>query len=63
VPCWLRLTRAGNVFTGYFSIDGTNWTALGSQTLALPSTVYVGFAVSSHSATDLNAAFSGIQVQ
>jgi regulation of enolase protein 1 (concanavalin A-like superfamily) len=45
---WLKLVRAGDVFTAYWSRNGVSWTALGSQTLALPSTLYVGFAVSSH---------------
>jgi ABC-type transport system involved in multi-copper enzyme maturation permease subunit len=34
-PRWLRLTRAGDVITGYDSADGTSWTKIG--TIALPS--------------------------
>ena len=34
---WLRLNRAGNVFTGFGSYDGTNWTQLGTATIAMPS--------------------------
>ena len=45
--CWLRLKRAGNVFSGFTGLDGTNWASLGSSTLAFPSTVYFGFVVSS----------------
>ena len=45
---WLRLKRAGNVFTGYAGFDGQNWTQLGTATLSLPTTLYFGFAVSSH---------------
>jgi ABC-type transport system involved in multi-copper enzyme maturation permease subunit len=42
-PRWLRLTRSGDVITGYDSIDGTNWTRVGTVTLSgLPSTVQVG---------------------
>lgn len=47
-PYWLKLTRTGNIFTGYFSADGNNWTVIGSTSLSLPSTVYVGLAVTSH---------------
>ncbi|HET7623793.1 MAG TPA: lamin tail domain-containing protein, partial [Verrucomicrobiae bacterium] len=47
---WLRLKRAGNVFTGYASLDGNTWTQLGSATLALSSTVELGIALSSHNA-------------
>jgi regulation of enolase protein 1 (concanavalin A-like superfamily) len=44
---WVRLTRVGNTFTGYFSTDGVAWTVVSTVTMALPSTVYVGFAVAS----------------
>ncbi|MEU8250299.1 hypothetical protein [Nonomuraea sp. NPDC048916] len=40
---WLRLTRSGDTLTGYESADGTNWTHLGTSSLAgLPATVQVG---------------------
>lgn len=42
---WLRLRRAGNVFTGYASFDGRAWTALGGVTLSLPATLPLGLAV------------------
>jgi ABC-type transport system involved in multi-copper enzyme maturation permease subunit len=42
-PRWLRLTRSGNVVTGYDSADGVHWTRVGSADLTgLPSTVQVG---------------------
>jgi regulation of enolase protein 1 (concanavalin A-like superfamily) len=31
---WVRLVRTGNVFTSYRSMDGTNWTQIGSSTRA-----------------------------
>jgi hypothetical protein len=45
---WLRLNRVGNVFTGFGSYDGTNWTQLGAVTIAMPAQVYLGLAVASH---------------
>jgi regulation of enolase protein 1 (concanavalin A-like superfamily) len=48
---WLRLTRTGNVFTGYSSTDGVNWTMIGSTTIAMSDTIFVGMAVSSRSTT------------
>lgn len=42
---WLRLTRVGNSFVAYTGFDGQNWVVLGSNTLALPTSVYVGQAV------------------
>jgi hypothetical protein len=53
---WLRLKRAGNVFSGFGGDDGQSWTALGSATIALPSQVYVGLAVSSHNTNEQTAA-------
>jgi ABC-type transport system involved in multi-copper enzyme maturation permease subunit len=42
-PRWLRLTRAGDVITGYDSADGTHWTQVGAVTLSgLPATVQAG---------------------
>ena len=57
LPVWLRLTRAGNVFTGECSADGKTWTKItsgttsSSTTLTMPATVYVGFLVCAQSAT------------
>jgi regulation of enolase protein 1 (concanavalin A-like superfamily) len=53
---WIRLTRVGNTFTGYFSTDGVNWTVVSSTTMALPSTIYLGFAVCSRTAGQLATA-------
>jgi hypothetical protein len=48
---WLRLKRAGNLFSGFASYDGLTWTLLGTATISLPSQLYVGLAASSHSST------------
>jgi hypothetical protein len=47
-PYYVRLTRSGNTFTAYSSPNGSTWTLVGSDTIAMPSTIYVGLAVSSH---------------
>ena len=42
-PRWLRLTRVGDVITGYDSADGAHWTRVGAVTLpGLPATVQAG---------------------
>lgn len=42
-PRWLRLTRSGDVITGYDSADGSSWARVGSVRLAgLPASVQVG---------------------
>ena len=56
---WLRLSRAGSVFTGFGSYDGTNWTQLGSATITMPSQIYVGLALASGStAAPVTASFA-----
>lgn len=54
-PVWLKMLRSGNLITGYESTDGLNWNYAGSQTLTLNSPAYIGLAVSSGSASTLNA--------
>jgi regulation of enolase protein 1 (concanavalin A-like superfamily) len=47
-PYWVKLTRSGNIFSAYTSPDGTSWTLVGSDTIAMASTIYVGLATTSH---------------
>jgi ABC-type transport system involved in multi-copper enzyme maturation permease subunit len=47
-PRWLRLSRTGDVITGYDSADGASWTKIGIARLAnLPRTVQIGLFVTS----------------
>ena len=52
---WLRLKRAGDTFTGYASLDGQQWTPLGSVNIVLTNKFYFGIALTSHR-TNLTAA-------
>jgi endonuclease/exonuclease/phosphatase family metal-dependent hydrolase len=54
VPVWLRLKRDATTVIGSWSADGATWTELGRTTITLPTPVYVGLPVTSHSATVLN---------
>ncbi|HUR58813.1 MAG TPA: hypothetical protein VM029_13960 [Opitutaceae bacterium] len=47
-PIWLKLTRQGNLFRGYFSFDGRSWIDFGSQTFEMSGPLYVGLAMTSH---------------
>jgi regulation of enolase protein 1 (concanavalin A-like superfamily) len=47
-PGWVRLVRSGDLFEAYRSADGVSWTRVGSDTIQMASTVYVGLAVTSH---------------
>ena len=62
-PVWLRLTRAGDVITADRSSDGATWTLVGTETIALASTVHIGMAVSSHrDGTLASATFQDVAV-
>jgi regulation of enolase protein 1 (concanavalin A-like superfamily) len=50
-PEWVRLVRTDSSISVYKSIDGATWTAVGTQTLSMASTVYIGLAVTSHDTT------------
>jgi hypothetical protein len=52
----VRLTRAGNVISAYYSTNGLTWTSMGSQTSTavgdstpLPASMYVGLCATAHS--------------
>jgi len=63
-PTWLKLTRRGNVFTGWQSANGTTWTLVGSRAVAIPASALVGLVVSSHSTTTVSTAvFAGFTAQ
>jgi regulation of enolase protein 1 (concanavalin A-like superfamily) len=63
-PSWVRLARVGNTITASQSANGTTWTVVGTDTIALQQTVLVGVAVSSHStATAATATFDNVVVE
>jgi len=45
---WLRVERRGDRFSAFASTDGKAWKLYAVQTLALPTRVYVGPALTSH---------------
>jgi regulation of enolase protein 1 (concanavalin A-like superfamily) len=47
-PYWVKLQRIGSTFNAYSSPDGTTWTLVGTDTIPMAASVYVGLAVSSH---------------
>ena len=63
VPVWLRLKRDGSTVIGSWSSDGATWKELGRTTITLPTTVYVGLPVTSHSTGTLNTVtFNNVSV-
>ncbi len=62
-PGWVRLVRTGDLFEAYRSANGTSWTRIGSDTIPLGDTVYVGMAATSHnSGTATTAAIDSLRV-
>jgi fibronectin type 3 domain-containing protein/regulation of enolase protein 1 (concanavalin A-like superfamily) len=62
-PQWVRVTRVGDVFTAYYSANGTSWTNMGSVTIAMSGSVYIGLPVTSHAnGTLCTATFESVTV-
>jgi regulation of enolase protein 1 (concanavalin A-like superfamily) len=61
---WLRLIRTGDTITAYYRDAEDHWVLFGTQTFAsLPSTMLVGFAVSSHQrGTSAQAVFDEFEI-
>jgi hypothetical protein len=64
-PYWVKIERdvAGN-FRGYYSSNGTSWTTMSwnPQNITMTSNVYIGLALTSHSANaTCTAKFSGVK--
>jgi hypothetical protein len=64
LPAWFRLQRSGNDFTAFESSDGVTWFAVGTSTVAMDSTFYVGLAACSGSTTGAldNTTFDNVTV-
>jgi regulation of enolase protein 1 (concanavalin A-like superfamily) len=56
VPAWVRLVRSGQTIQAFNSADGSAWTPIGAQAVAMASSVYVGLAVASHSTSQATQA-------
>ena len=57
-PLYLRIVRSANTFSAYTSSDGVTWTLVpgSSQTIALPTALLAGMAVTSHNTGALSTA-------
>jgi regulation of enolase protein 1 (concanavalin A-like superfamily) len=59
---WVRLTRQGNIFTGYVSNDGIAWQLVSSANIAMASQAQVGLAVSSGFGAPYSVVFDNIDI-
>jgi regulation of enolase protein 1 (concanavalin A-like superfamily) len=63
-PYWVKLERIGNTFNGYQSADGVTWTLVGTDTVPMGATVYVGLAtVSKDTLNTTTAQFDSVIIQ
>jgi hypothetical protein len=63
-PRWVKLTRAGNTFSAYESANGLAWTLVGTDTIAMGPTVYIGLAVTSHTtSSSATCTFDNVVIQ
>ncbi len=64
-PYWVKLTRSGNDFSAYQSVDGKTWVQVGSRiTIGMGASVYVGLALTSHNNSALaTATLDNVSVQ
>ena len=61
LPYWVKIVRSGNTFSGYRSLDGVNWTQIGTSVIVnMAQNVYVGLAVSSNVGTLATATFDNV---
>jgi hypothetical protein len=44
-PYWIKLVRQGDAFTGYRSVDGMSWSMVGTSSVSMDETVYIGMCV------------------
>ena len=62
-PYWVRIARLGNVVISSSSPNGTTWTEIRRETIAMSAAVYVGLAVTSHNnGVVCTATFANVQV-
>lgn len=62
VPDYLRIYRSGNDLTCSVSTDGSTWTDLATQTIAMAESVYIGAMASSQSGTEISTTIDTVVI-
>jgi len=58
---WLRITRTGNQFAMYVSLNGTTWYFVGAQNIVMGSCIEMGLVATNYTANStVTATFSGV---
>jgi hypothetical protein len=60
-PYWVKVVRMGSTLTAYYSATGQNnkWTSMGSVTVTMGTSVYIGLGVNSQVGNTLETATFG----
>jgi regulation of enolase protein 1 (concanavalin A-like superfamily) len=53
-PNWVKLTQTGTNFTGYYSTNGTTWTAMATNAISMTTNTYIGAVVCAHNNANYN---------
>jgi regulation of enolase protein 1 (concanavalin A-like superfamily) len=62
-PYWVRLDRTGTTITAYQSADGNNWVLVGSDTISVGQTIFIGLGVSGHTTSSTaTATFDNVEI-
>ena len=63
-PVWVMLVKSGNTYMGYYSLNGSTWTEVGSTSVTFSNVGYLaGLAVTSHNnGTATTATFDNVSV-
>jgi hypothetical protein len=62
LPSWMKLVRSGTVVTAYVSLDGVNWTQVGSPATFTAPQLYAGIAVNGTSSATAASVFTDVLV-
>ncbi|MGP8238415.1 MAG: lamin tail domain-containing protein, partial [Limisphaerales bacterium] len=63
LPVWVQVVRFNDLFSGYYSTDGTNWIQVGSTTMAMNGPALAGLAVTAANNSALNTStFSNVSL-
>jgi hypothetical protein len=59
---WLKLTRQGDTFSAYRSLDGIHWSIMAARTIRMAKSAFAGLVINSHNTSTLaTASFSNVE--
>ena len=62
IPAWLKLVRHGAMLSVFSSADGISWALKSSEAIDLPSSVYIGLALSSGTSLSATATLDNVRL-